>query len=154
MNKMMMALLGVVGVATLATVALLVALFTGMITPAGMEAADNGSQEEPQGEPQYFSFDDPLTANVSGEGGSGFIQADIHLMVHGEEMLGRLSDHEPLIRDRLLGVLSDVDMDQATSTEGKEALRREWRDMLNETLEEQGVDGRVEEVYITEFVMQ
>lgn len=157
MNKMVYALLGVVGLVMLVTIGLLVAMFTGLITPAGMEGAEpteEVQEEEPEGEPRYFAFDEPLTANVAGDNGTRFVQAQVELMVYSDDALDALGRHEPVLRDRLLGVLAEYGREAGTTTEGKEELRRRWLETINQTLAEQGVDEEVQDIYLTELVMQ
>ena len=61
-----------------------------------------------------------------------------------------MAQRAPLIEDAVTTILTTKTFDQVITKDGKEALKTEIRDKLNELLGE----GQVERVYITDFVVQ
>jgi len=64
-----------------------------------------------------------------------------------KEEMARL---EPVVEDAVTTILTSKTFDQVITAEGKEALKAEIRDKLNEIMGE----GKVERVFITDFVVQ
>ena len=57
------------------------------------------------------------------------------------------------MRNRLIMLLSDQDFDALRTVEGKEALRQDVLNAVNEVLKMSGPDS-VQDVYFTSFVLQ
>jgi flagellar FliL protein len=62
--------------------------------------------------------------------------------------------HMPVIRNNLMLLFSNQTYDTVSTLEGKEALREEALEVIQQILEEETGDPGVEAVYFTSFVMQ
>ncbi|MEM1437087.1 MAG: flagellar basal body-associated FliL family protein [Pseudomonadota bacterium] len=83
-----------------------------------------------------------------------YLQAELSLMARDPDLIESLIDHTPLVRSRILKVLSDASFDNIRTHAGKEALRARLRDSLNELLESETGQGGLESVLFTNFVLQ
>ncbi len=83
-----------------------------------------------------------------------YLQAELSLMAREPDLIEAVIDHTPLVRSRILKVLSDASFDNIRTHDGKEALRARLRDALNEVLEAETGQGGLESVLFTNFVLQ
>lgn len=117
-------------------------------------AADGTPVPEPKKPPIYVPLDPPLVVNFERNGRMGFLQATIQVMTREAAVQEALGQHTPVIRNNLLMLLSSKTYADVASREGKEALRHEALAEVNRVLAEQQVEGMVEDLYFTGFVMQ
>lgn len=101
-----------------------------------------------------------LYANFGDPNRKQFVQIDVSLRTESAESATTVKHHLPLIRDRLLRVVSQQSEDVLSSTEGRELLRSAVLKVLNEAISsvDQGSEASpatwVSDVYFTNFVMQ
>ena len=67
----------------------------------------------------------------------------------GEAVSEEIKRKNILIRDVVIGALSDKRFEEVATQLGKEKLKQEINDLMNEVLEE----GEVDEVFFTEFIV-
>lgn len=91
-----------------------------------------------------------FVVNLSDPGQRAYLRAGIDLGLGRE--LGRNEDAPPVakIRDTILGLLAEVKADDLLTEKGKTALKADLLHALQERIPEQ----RVEEVYLTELLIQ
>ncbi|HKK23847.1 MAG TPA: flagellar basal body-associated FliL family protein, partial [Pseudohaliea sp.] len=95
-----------------------------------------------------------IVVNLRGEGATSYLQAGIEVMARGEETIGAVQEHMPVVRNNLLLLLGSQTYKDIDDREGKERLRRRALEEVNKVLAEQGIEEQVEAVYFTSFVLQ
>lgn len=121
---------------------------------AGDGADGEGESEPPRPPPQYLPLEPPLVVNFDRKGRVGYLQVSIELMAREKETIQALQQHMPVVRNALVLMMSSKSYEGLDERSEKEALREAAREEVNTVLKEQNVDGRVEAVYFTAFVMQ
>ncbi|HEC18557.1 MAG TPA: flagellar basal body protein FliL [Gammaproteobacteria bacterium] len=166
------------GVLPLLTVVVLVmgTLFFAGVLPGGgdhggdhaEESADAGdegdggdeegdAEEEGGGEAMpaiYIPIDPAFVVNFASQGKARFLQVTVEVMTRDPEMPDKIKLHMPVIRNNLMLLFSSQSYDGVSTLEGKEALREEALEVVQQILEEETGDPGVEAVYFTSFVMQ
>ena len=148
--KIVYIFMGVMALLMVVTMGTVGALALGYITPPGLQA----EQEVDLGEPQYLKLEPPLTVNFERGQRISYLQAEVELMARADEVLEGVERHMPVVRNNLLMLFSDQSFDELNTRAGREQLRQEALAEINEVLDERGVDGEIEAVYFTSFVMQ
>ncbi len=92
--------------------------------------------------------------NFSGEQRSGYLQVGVELMARDQAVLDAVKTHMPVVRNNLILLFGDQDYDTLDNRAGKEQLRAKAREAVNEVLSNHGIEGQVEAVYFTSFILQ
>lgn len=164
----------VIGVASLlllvgATVGVL--YFAGVIGGGDAETADAEKPAAEQGEGAkgakqehgavaakasliYQSMEPPLIVNFDGSASVRFMQITMQVASHDSQVIDRVKEHTPAIRNGLLMLYSSQDPTALSTRQGKEALLKQSLEEVNRVLTEQTGAAGVESVYFTGFVMQ
>jgi flagellar FliL protein len=117
--------------------------------------ADAEMQQSMEREPPIFMRIEPFTVNLAdGSYGSRLLYTGVTLRVGSDESKAILEDHMPQVRSRLLMLLSGMQADELTSTEGKQQLAKAIVDRLNVPLTENQPPLDLREVLFTEFIVQ
>ncbi|WP_150137697.1 flagellar basal body-associated FliL family protein [Candidatus Enterovibrio escicola] len=83
----------------------------------------------------YFTLEPEITTNfITGNQKLGFINVRIDLMVDDPSLIQLLKYHQPLIRDTIIGLLSQEHMAQIQSLSGREAIRNNCLEKVNALL--------------------
>ncbi len=99
------------------------ALLLGLIAQPLLAAG--GGSKMPEGV-NYISLGAPLIVNYGGPGGKPrYIKAELAIRTENASDSQAVMHHLPLIRDRLIGILSSQTEDSLGSVEGRETLRQE-----------------------------
>ncbi len=101
---------------------------------------------------RYFELEDPLIVSVAADQ-QRYLQAHVAFVMREHDVSAGLERHLPTIRSRLRGLLQEKTFAQLQAREGKEALLKEMRGVVNSTLEAEG-EHSIERVLFTNFVMQ
>lgn len=149
--KIVYAFMGGMTLIMLLTLGLVVAFAMGYITPPGVETAE---EEVELGEPEYLKLQPPLTVNFERGQRISYLQAEVEIMSRQPAALEAAERHMPVIRNDLLMLFSDQSFEDLNTREGRERLRRQSLEEINEILEAKGADGEIEAVYFTSFIMQ
>ncbi len=86
--------------------------------------------------------------NLSGSKGRRIAKVNIELQVNGKEITNEFDQRKAQIRDIIIILISGKTYDEVSTKEGKEGLRAEIKDTVNNFL----TKGRIEQVYFTEFI--
>lgn len=113
------------------------------------EEADGGDKSEPI----YIPFE-KFTVNFGGRQASHFMQVEIQAMTHDPKIQEEILKHMPVIRNRIILILSSQTLDSVTSLEGKDNLREQILIAVQEILQQRIKKTGIEEIYFTSFVMQ
>lgn len=123
------------------------------------EVVEYDSQGNPLpvvGEALYLPLDPAFVVNFVNQGVLGYLQVELEIMYHDNELLERVSNHMPAIRNGLILLLSDQEFEKLSSLSGKEQLRKEMMQTINELIltEEELAENLTGEVFITNYIMQ
>lgn len=93
---------------------------------------------------------DTFTVNLLSESGRRYLKVEMNLELSGEELGVELDNKTAVIRDIIIRLLSSKSLEEISTAKGKEKLKEQIVDQLNMRLR----DGRINNVYFTEFVVQ
>ncbi|WIO73433.1 flagellar basal body-associated FliL family protein [Porticoccaceae bacterium LTM1] len=101
----------------------------------------------------YEPLSQQFVVNFAHNGVLRYLQVSVSVMTHSEDVVERVRHHMPAIRHEVVALLSNSTYEELGSVEGKQVLRDQIRSKV------QGIvrlpDGTgIEEVYLTDFVMQ
>ena len=113
----------------------------------GGHGGEHGSPA-PQG-PTVLAMD-PFVVNLADPGRPRYLKLVVQVELNSGQASGELEALKPKSRDALLMLLSSKTSEEMVTVGGKETLRNEIMRRLNSLL----TQGKVTEVYFTEFVVQ
>lgn len=118
--------------------------------------ATTAATEKPKPAPAlYYKIDPALVVNFEAEQLVRFLQVTIEVMTRDPATLEQIKQHDPVVRNDLLLLLSNQTYDSIATAPGKEQLRKRALEAVRTALAREGADpARVEAVYFTSFVMQ
>jgi flagellar FliL protein len=93
---------------------------------------------------------DTFTVNLKSDAGRRYLKATISLELSGREVSIELDNKSPVIRDRIIRILTSKTLEEISSQKGKQKVSEQIVDTLNSMI----TDGNVRSVYFTEFVIQ
>lgn len=105
-------------------------------------------------ETHYLPIDPPFIVNFTHLGALRYLQISIEIMYPQEDIIDRVIEHMPAIRNSLILLLSNQPFEKLSTFEGKEVLRGEMVAAVNEIVYRGSVVEFPGEMYITNFVMQ
>lgn len=101
----------------------------------------------------YVPLEGNFTSNL--RGGDAFLQVGIGVSTYYDEhVVENLHTHDMAVRSAVLMVLSQQDPVAVTTLQGKEALRQELKNAINNALTIREGFGGIDDVYFTSFVTQ
>ena len=154
-SKLVVILVGLV--AMLFGTGITLALFlTGLVPVGGLASlvAPPLDSDRPPPPRIYMPMDPPFVVNFERAGRRGFLQVTMQAMARDPKLVAELEKHNPVIRNNLLLLLATKSPADVDTRAGREALRQEALAEINAVLEQMGVEGSLEELYFTGFVMQ
>lgn len=118
-------------------------------------AKEHAAPVEPVG-PPTFSVLDPFVVNLAKPDGNRYLQVGITYELKGPAAAEEIKNFTPIIRSRILIVLSSKTVADLTSIEGKQRLMDELVDLARITLKGDGHDPTkgVRDVHFSSFVIQ
>ncbi|MCK4974445.1 MAG: flagellar basal body-associated protein FliL [Sulfurimonas sp.] len=93
---------------------------------------------------------DTFTVNLKSDSGRRYLKATISLELNGDELSIELDNKSPVVRDRIIRILSSKTLEEISSKKGKKKVSEQIIDTLNSMI----IDGHVKGIYFTEFVIQ
>lgn len=105
-------------------------------------------------ETHYFPIDPPFIVNFTHLGTLRYLQISIEIMYPQEDIIDRVIEHMPAIRNSLILLLSDQPYEKLSTFKGKEILRGEMVAAVNKIVYRGSVVEFPGEMFITNFVMQ
>lgn len=108
--------------------------------------------EKEHGDGATVNFE-PFLVNLADKESSRYVKTSIRLLVANKESAETIAKGEtlmPRLRDTILSLLSAKTAEEITSNDGKEKLKKEILEKVNEYLPGEGA----EEVFFTDFVVQ
>lgn len=93
---------------------------------------------------------DTFTVNLKSDSGRRYLKTTMSLELQGEELSLELDAKTPVIRDRIIRILSSKTLEEISSKKGKAKTSAQIMEILNSMIS----DGRIQGIYFTEFVIQ
>ena len=91
-----------------------------------------------------------FTVNLKSDSGRRYLKVAMSLELEGDELSLELDAKTPVLRDRLIRILSSKTLEEISSKKGKAKVSTQIMDTLNSMI----TDGEVRGIYFTEFVIQ
>lgn len=118
-------------------------------TSEGESSVSHGSGEAMTEVGLMFPLD-TFTVNLLSESGRRYLKVEMNLELEGEELSPELDTKKPIFRDIIIRILSSKSLEEISTIKGKEKLKEQIVNDLNMRLK----DGKVKNVYFTDFVVQ
>lgn len=93
---------------------------------------------------------DTFTVNLKSDSGRRFLKVAMSLELDGEELSLELDAKAPVLRDRIIRILTSKTLEEISSKKGKAKVSDQIIDTLNAMIS----DGDIRAIYFTEFVIQ
>ncbi|MEN8302449.1 MAG: flagellar basal body-associated protein FliL [Campylobacterota bacterium] len=93
---------------------------------------------------------DTFTVNLKSDAGRRYLKVTMSLELEGEELSLELDAKSPVIRDRVIRILTSKTLEEISSKKGKQKVSSQIMDTLNSMIS----DGTIRGIYFTEFVIQ
>jgi len=93
---------------------------------------------------------DTFTVNLKSDAGRRYLKVTMSLEVNGEELSLELDAKSAVLRDRIIRILTSKTLEEISSKKGKAKVTTQIMNTLNAMI----VDGSIEGIYFTEFVIQ
>lgn len=101
----------------------------------------------------YYKIEEPFTANLRGN--TGFMQASLAVSTYYDaRIIDALKEHDIAIRSAVILAISENEALTLESMQGKEQLKGQLKDVINNVLETSSGFGGIEDVYFTNLVIQ
>ncbi len=97
-----------------------------------------------------YPLDQFIVNLLSSGGGKRYLKTSVGLELSIQNMQTELDTKRDVLRDTIITILSSKTFEEVQTAKGKQKLKEELMERLNEFL----VDGRVVNVFFTEFVVQ
>lgn len=103
----------------------------------------------------YFSLDPEIITNyITTNNEMGYIRIKIEIMVNTLGELELVKKHEPLIRDTINDVLGKETVEHIRSLKGRDLIRQECQDKVNERLLKETGKTIVRDLIFTNYLYQ
>lgn len=118
--------------------------------------AHGTAPEVPEPQPAlYYKLDPPFVVNFEAEQLVRFLQVTVEIMSRDPQAIEFLKQHDPVVRNDLLMLLSNQQYTVIATPSGKESLReRALATVRAAAGREGGRPDAIEAIYFTSFVMQ
>jgi len=117
-----------------------------------LTATQKQKEAEAHAAPPIYVALETFTANLSG--GDEVIQIDISVLVSKEEDAVFVKTHMPVLRDRILNLLTTKDAESLKTVDGKLSLSKEIIKEANKSYGKQTQKLEIQGVFFTSFVIQ
>lgn len=118
------------------------------------EKEEGGDAEGKHGKSKFYSIEPPFVVNIQSSDRSKFLQIKVEIMAKSNRALKAVEANIPLIKNDLITLFSSQTIEQVTTPQGKENLRKEAIKKVNAILEQESDGESVDTVLFTSFVMQ
>ncbi|WP_088212695.1 flagellar basal body-associated protein FliL [Shewanella sp. Shew256] len=115
-------------------------------------AADE-KEATPAGDYAYYGFEPEIVTNyISNRKKLGFVKISVELMVQNPDDLVIVERHDPLLRAAIIEVLGNQAEEKIKSLTGREEIRRECFDMVNNLLTKEAGKPLVVNLLFTSYL--
>lgn len=103
----------------------------------------------------YYEVLDPaFLANYQVAGRSHYLQTTLAVMARDQGALDAVHSHMPLLRNRIVMLLSGESFEQLQTDEGRVQLQQQLLSAIQEIMKKETGKPQIEQVYYTAFVVQ
>ncbi|WP_342625704.1 flagellar basal body-associated protein FliL [Pseudomonas alkylphenolica] len=111
-----------------------------------------------EGEPKvsYISLSPPFVGNYALDGGPKLrvYKADVALRVNSDAAATAVKHHEPLIRNQLVALFTQQNLESMSNVEAKEKLRQEALKQVQQVLENEEGKPLVDDLLFNNLIVQ
>lgn len=119
------------------------------------EAKAKEAKAEPKLPAQFIKLEPPFVVNFGPGSAKSFLQITVELMTRDPEMVEFMKHNTPIIRNDLLLLFGNKQVEDVSTNESREALRTAALESVRKIVEAEGkAPEALEAVYFTSFVMQ
>lgn len=93
---------------------------------------------------------DGFTVNLLSESGKRYLKVEMNLELDTDKLSAEIDTKKPVFRDVIIRILSSKSLEEISTIKGKEKLKEQLVNELNMRLK----DGKIKNVYFTDFVVQ
>ncbi|MBM3110822.1 flagellar basal body-associated protein FliL [Pseudomonas sp. P66] len=116
------------------------------------------AEEAKEGEPKvsYISLSPPFVGNYALDGGPKLrvFKADVALRVNSDAAAAAVKHHEPLIRNQLVALFTQQNLESMSNVESKEKLRQEALKQVQQVLESEEGKPMVDDLLFNNLIVQ
>jgi flagellar FliL protein len=114
---------------------------------AGGKPADTATVE-------YFTFKPPFVVNFFVAGKQRYLQISLTAMTREPDVIDALGLHTPLIRNKLVMLISGESLDELQTLEGKQQLQEKLLKEVQEVMQQEIKKPGVEQILFDSFIIQ
>lgn len=103
---------------------------------------------------EYFTLEPAFLANFQAGGRTHYLQVGLAVMARDEAAMEAVRAHMPLLRNRIVMLLSGESFEHLQSDAGRVELQEKLLKAIQEILQKETGKPQIEQVYFTSFVMQ
>jgi flagellar FliL protein len=118
------------------------------------EPAPEEEEIVPDAPPIYTKMNPPVVVSYQSGDSVRFLQVTLEAMARSEESIDAFQLHSPHIRNNLLLMFAKESLEKLSTIEGKESIRRDSLQEVNEILQAESPGTKIEDLYFTAFVVQ
>ncbi|OQX37820.1 MAG: hypothetical protein B0D91_05970 [Oceanospirillales bacterium LUC14_002_19_P2] len=112
------------------------------------------AEKQPPAKPIFYPLS-PFVLSLTGDRRARYMQIELSIKIRDEKTREILVDYSPMIRHRLIEVLSGLPYTDVIKPEAPDKIGEHALNSLNQLFEEQGVeDPGVDDILITNLVIQ
>lgn len=134
----------------------LVSLFMTLVLLIGSSLVfaedEDGEGEEAVSGTSYIQVEPAFVTNYGGTTRLRYVKVDVTLKVDNNGGADQVAHHMPVIKDKILTLLSQQSSEAINSFEGKESIRSTALAQIAELLQQEDGESYVKEVLFTSFV--
>ncbi|MDD1012451.1 flagellar basal body-associated protein FliL [Pseudomonas rubra] len=116
------------------------------------------AEEAKEGEPKvsYISLSPPFVGNYALDGSPKLrvFKADVALRVNSDAAAAAVRHHEPLIRNQLVALFTQQNLEAMSNVEAKEKLRQEALKQVQQVLESEEGKPTVDDLLFNNLIVQ
>ncbi len=117
-------------------------------------ATEHEAEKVEAKEVHYLELGKEFVVNLEDNSKVNFMQVEIQVMANTTEPLSLIEHHMPVIRNKLMLILSSQKYEEVNTQEGKQKLRESIKQAIQEVLHEASPEANIEAVYFTSLIMQ
>ena len=118
------------------------------VSDSGRKSGDDAAKKEELG--TLYQFEKAVIVNLAETNAERYLKVDVVFELDGPKLTKEIDARLPQLQDLLINILSNKTLDDISTTSGRNMLRQEMIDKVNAIL----MEGRLKNIYFTEFVVQ
>ena len=118
--------------------------------------SEGGADESAEAiaERSYWPLEPPFVLNFEGKSKARYMQIGLEVATTNDKAHAAVKKHMPVIRNEIVLLLSGQKYEEMVTPDGKEQLRTELIETINNILQKHKVKKGIDNIYFTSFVMQ